>query len=104
MTKRDTFIDKTDFMNLVLYKVQWDGKVPIPAILKPVPLWTGKQLFSLILPDGVNCIRHHVTHPDTEDSGKIIFKAIFKLESSRNIVKWQNLFENRHVENIYESR
>jgi len=27
----------------------FDGKIPQPAILKPKPLWTGKQLFSLIL-------------------------------------------------------
>jgi DNA-directed RNA polymerase II subunit RPB1 len=26
------------------------GKVPIPAICKPKQLWTGKQVFSLILP------------------------------------------------------
>jgi DNA-directed RNA polymerase II subunit RPB1 len=27
-----------------------DEKFPPPAILKPKPLWTGKQLFSLIIP------------------------------------------------------
>ena len=59
MTKRDCFIEKSDFMNLVLFKVQWDGKVPIPSILKPRPMWTGKQLFTLMLPEGVNCTRHH---------------------------------------------
>ena len=26
------------------------GELPIPAILKPVPLWTGKQVMSLIIP------------------------------------------------------
>ncbi|CAF1484525.1 unnamed protein product [Rotaria sp. Silwood1] len=50
MTKRDVFIEKT-------------------AILKPKPLWTGKQLFSLILPQEVNCIRTHSQHPDDEDNG-----------------------------------
>ncbi|CAF3875482.1 unnamed protein product [Rotaria sp. Silwood1] len=50
MTKRDVFIEKT-------------------AILKPEPLWTGKQLFSLILPQEVNCIRTHSQHPDDEDNG-----------------------------------
>jgi DNA-directed RNA polymerase II subunit RPB1 len=24
--------------------------IPTPAILKPEPLWTGKQVFSLVLP------------------------------------------------------
>jgi DNA-directed RNA polymerase II subunit RPB1 len=28
----------------------WNGVIPAPAILKPRPLWTGKQLFSMICP------------------------------------------------------
>ena len=28
----------------------WDGVIPPPAILKPKPLWTGKQVFSPIIP------------------------------------------------------
>ena len=56
-------------MNLILFKIKWNGKMPMPAILKPKPLWTGKQLFELCLPDGVNCIRNHSTHPESEDSG-----------------------------------
>jgi len=47
----------------------WDGKMPTPCILKPKPLWTGKQLFSLIIPGNVNMIRTHSTHPDEEDNG-----------------------------------
>uniref|UniRef100_F6SUC2 DNA-directed RNA polymerase subunit n=1 Tax=Ciona intestinalis TaxID=7719 RepID=F6SUC2_CIOIN len=69
MTKRDSFIEKPDFMNLLMYLGDWDGYIPQPAILKPKPLWTGKQLFSLIIPPGINCIRNHSTHPDGEDSG-----------------------------------
>ncbi|RMC22904.1 hypothetical protein DUI87_00090 [Hirundo rustica rustica] len=30
---------------------------------------TGKQIFSLIIPGHINCIRTHSTHPDDEDSG-----------------------------------
>jgi DNA-directed RNA polymerase II subunit RPB1 len=26
------------------------GELPIPAILKPEPLWTGKQVMSMIIP------------------------------------------------------
>lgn len=26
------------------------GELPIPAILKPEPMWTGKQVMSLIIP------------------------------------------------------
>ncbi|KAH0971041.1 hypothetical protein GBA52_023197 [Prunus armeniaca] len=51
ITKRDTFIEK-DF----------DGKVPAPAILKPRPLWTGKQVFNLIIPKQINLQRTSAWH------------------------------------------
>ena len=50
MTKRDVFIEKDVFMNTMMWISTWDGKMPTPAILKPRPLWTGKQLFSMICP------------------------------------------------------
>ena len=51
MTKRDTFIKKDVFMNILMWLENWDGKVPKPAILKPEPLWTWKQVFTMFLPD-----------------------------------------------------
>ncbi|NXL87337.1 RPB1 polymerase, partial [Alectura lathami] len=66
-TKRDVFLERV--VNLLMFLATWDGKVPQPAILKPRPLWTGKQIFSLIIPGHINCIRTHSTHPDDEDSG-----------------------------------
>ena len=67
MTKRDVFLTQDQIMNLLMFLPTWDGKMPMPAILKPTPLWTGKQLFSLIIPGNVNLIRNHSTHPDDED-------------------------------------
>ncbi|KAH8415376.1 hypothetical protein KR222_005863 [Zaprionus bogoriensis] len=69
MTKRDVFITREQVMNLLMFLPTWDGKVPQPCILKPRPLWTGKQIFSLIIPGNVNMIRTHSTHPDEEDDG-----------------------------------
>ena len=56
-------------MKLLMWLPSWDGKMPQPAIIKPKPLWTGKQLFTLIIPGNVNLIRTHSTHPDGEDDG-----------------------------------
>ncbi len=56
-------------MNLVMFLPTWDGKLPVPAILRPKPLWAGKQLFTLIIPGNVNCMRLHSTHPDDENNG-----------------------------------
>ena len=56
-------------MNLLMWVPVWEGKIPLPAILKPKPLWTGKQLMSIIIPGNVNVVQTHSTHPDDEDSG-----------------------------------
>ena len=56
-------------MNIMLWIRKWEGKLPIPCILKPKPLWTGKQIFSLLIPPGINCEGQHSTHPDDEKSG-----------------------------------
>ena len=50
MTKRNVFIEKEVFMNAMMWIQDWDGVLPIPTILKPRPLWTGKQLFSMVCP------------------------------------------------------
>ncbi|KAI1289307.1 DNA-directed RNA polymerase II subunit RPB1 [Halotydeus destructor] len=69
MTKRDVFLTQEQMMTLVMFLPIWGGQMPMPAILKPTPLWTGKQVFSLIIPGNVNLIRNHSTHPDEEDDG-----------------------------------
>lgn len=66
-TQRDTFLERDFVMNMLMHVDEWDGVVPHPAILKPRPLWTGKQIFSLILP-AVNLTRTNITHPDDEDT------------------------------------
>ena len=43
-TLRDTFIEKPLLMHLLMFVPSWDGKIPVPAIVKPKPLWTGKQV------------------------------------------------------------
>ncbi|WP_369074904.1 hypothetical protein, partial [Vibrio cholerae] len=55
-TRRDTFMEKDLVMNIMMWVPNFDGKLPVPAILKPKQLWTGKQLFSMIIPN-VNVTR-----------------------------------------------
>jgi DNA-directed RNA polymerase II subunit RPB1 len=50
MCRRDVFVTKEQVMNLMLWVPDWDGIIPIPAIHKPRPRWTGKQIVSLIIP------------------------------------------------------
>ncbi|KAK6121619.1 hypothetical protein DH2020_044646 [Rehmannia glutinosa] len=66
ITKRDTFIEKDVFMNILMWWEDFDGKVPAPAILKPRPLWTGKQVFNLIIPKQINLLRYSAWHQENE--------------------------------------
>ncbi|KAF3507821.1 hypothetical protein F2Q69_00008988 [Brassica cretica] len=66
ITKRDTFIEKDVFMNTLMWWQDFDGKVPAPTILKPRPLWTGKQVFNLIIPKQINLFRYSAWHSDAE--------------------------------------
>jgi DNA-directed RNA polymerase II subunit RPB1 len=52
LTHLEVFLERHEVMQLIMQlKYREDGfDIPIPAILKPKPLWTGKQVFSLCLP------------------------------------------------------
>jgi DNA-directed RNA polymerase II subunit RPB1 len=62
MTKRDIFIELPRVMDLCLQYPDWNGKIPVPAILKPKPLWTGKQLFSMIIPGNILGLLVNLAH------------------------------------------
>jgi len=54
MCRRDVFLCRDQVMNLMMWVPNWNGTMPPPAILKPRPRWTGKQMISLVIPDGIN--------------------------------------------------
>ena len=58
LTRRDTFVERDVMMNVMMWVgslgTEHQVPVPMPAVLKPRPLWTGKQVFSLVLPKGCN--------------------------------------------------
>ncbi|KAJ3309606.1 DNA-directed RNA polymerase II subunit rpb1, partial [Blyttiomyces sp. JEL0837] len=64
-TKRDNFLTKEMVMNILMWITDWDGVIPTPAILKPVPLWTGKQMLSMVFPK-INVDGYNSQHPDDE--------------------------------------
>jgi len=40
-------------MNALMWLPELNKELPMPAVLKPVELWTGKQIISLIIPENV---------------------------------------------------
>jgi len=75
-------------MQMCMYLPSWNGIVPQPAILRPKPMWTGKQLFSLIIPGRINCERSHSTHPDDENKGPYKFISPGDTRVRLRIVFW----------------
>nr|UXY87553.1 DNA-directed RNA polymerase II largest chain [Cryptomonas curvata] len=67
LTQRDTFLNKYKLDTILIQIENWNGNIPIPTIIKPEILWTGKQLISIILPK-INLIRNSIAHPDNEKS------------------------------------
>ena len=49
VTGRDVFFTKDVFFQIIMQSRYGTGRIPVPAILKPQPLWTGKQAMSYIL-------------------------------------------------------
>ena len=55
LTSRDTFVEKHVLMNILMFvDYNIEQGLPQPAILKPKPLWSGKQVISLVIPDAIN--------------------------------------------------
>ena len=71
-TKRDVFMTKAFVDQLLMWVPHFDGHCPVPAIIKPVKLWTGKQILSLIIPMQINLICFHSQHPDNEQQEQSI--------------------------------
>jgi len=56
LTSKSTILKRDDVIDL-LSVTGYHGELPEPAILKPGPYWTGKQLISLFLPRDFNYVR-----------------------------------------------
>jgi DNA-directed RNA polymerase II subunit RPB1 len=87
-TLRDCFLEWNHVQNILLWLPEWDGSIPIPAIIKPKPLWTGKQILSMTIPKGVNISRapdekKEKDNPTVDDgmcieNGEIVYGVVDK--------------------------
>ncbi|CAR30106.1 DNA-directed RNA polymerase II subunit RPB1 [Lachancea thermotolerans CBS 6340] len=74
MTLRDTFIELDQVLNMLYWIPDWDGVIPTPIILKPKPLWSGKQILSIAIPSGIHLQRFDegTTLLSPKDNGMLI--------------------------------
>ena len=55
LTRKSTYLKEDEVCNL-LVAIGYEGDLPEPTIKKPEPLWSGKDIFSLLLPKGFNFV------------------------------------------------
>ncbi|MGC9147573.1 MAG: DNA-directed RNA polymerase subunit A' [Infirmifilum sp.] len=81
LTRKDSLFDKHKATTL-LYNANYKGSLPEPAILKPGPYWTGKQLVSVFLPPDMDYVGRAAVAPSSgkcdqefcENDGYILIK------------------------------
>ncbi|MCD6432055.1 DNA-directed RNA polymerase subunit A' [Candidatus Bathyarchaeota archaeon] len=54
-TRKSNYLTKEEVCRL-LVGAGYEGPLPKPAVKKPIPLWSGKQIFSLFLPKDLNYV------------------------------------------------
>ena len=50
LTRPTEFFTRKEYMNLLVHSKRWDGRIPPPAKTDPVPMWSGQQVVSALLP------------------------------------------------------
>ncbi|KAI0473760.1 DNA-directed RNA polymerase II subunit RPB1 [Xylariaceae sp. FL0804] len=89
MCRRDVFMNKEEVMNIMLWVPNWDGIIPTPAILKPRPRWTGKQIASLVIPREISLYTKPESGPwcPLKDDGLLVQSGqlLFGLLTKKNV-------------------
>ena len=85
ITRRDVLLSEQQVMNILMWVPGWDGIIPPPAIWKPRARWTGKQIISMALPEGLNMVRLEKGgfNPEKDDglfvsNGEVMFGQLVK--------------------------
>lgn len=89
LCRRDVFLTKEAMMNVLMWVPDWDGVIPQPAVLKPRPRWTGKQLASMFIPREVNLSMPNDAREDSpiNDDGLLVAGGdlMFGLLTKKNV-------------------
>jgi len=74
-TRDNVLFNRREAMNLLVWASRWDGVLPEPVMKDPIPMWSGKQLLSTLLPP-VNLEMRNISFDeskgDTTDSPNFV--------------------------------
>lgn len=77
MSFRDTMLDFEQVTQILMFTSSWNGTLPIPCILRPKKLWSGKQIIQYCLPKDIYYKGPSLCHSEKYDS--------YRLESVKHI-------------------
>ena len=77
-TRPNVLLNRREAMNLLIWAPRWNGVLPEPVVKEPIPLWSGQQLLSTLLPP-VNLEMRNISFDESKDT-----------TDSPNFVKIQN--------------
>lgn len=97
VTQNDVFIDRELLMNLMMQIAhEFNGNIPEPTILLPKRLWTGKQVFSMILPN-INLYKY--LNRDSHNEMRELMSKRRKTKVDKE--KLFELFASNHTDDTY---
>ena len=91
LSLRDTFLDFNQIIQMLSFTKHWNGELPLPCIFKPKELWSGKQIFSLLIPKDLS---HQNQSNVYVDSSTQIITKIKHLKNDELCSKYKNDFIN----------
>jgi len=86
LSKKDTFLKKKEACQLLL-AAGYSGPLPPPEVAEPEPMWSGKQIVSLIIPKGLNMTlkANNCRHCETCKEENCPYDAYVKVKDGRLI-------------------
>ena len=86
LSKKDTFLKKKEACQLLL-AAGYSGPLPPPEVAEPEPMWSGKQIVSLIIPKGLNMTlkANNCRHCETCKEENCPYDAYVKVKGGRLI-------------------
>ena len=75
-TKPDVFFNRREAMNLLVSAKRWNGELPLPKKTDPVPLWSGQQLLSTLLPPLNLEMRNSMFGDKDTEASQIVYSMV----------------------------
>ena len=70
-TRDGVLFNRREAMNLLVWASRWDGVLPEPSVKEPIPMWSGRQLLSTLLPP-VNLEMRNISFDESKGDKAVV--------------------------------